>query len=123
MVTLPDGRYDLLLTERLISNLDLERADVAALGGERFELLLDVLTRQLSNALEDAEVTGFASAARQVEIVNALLGLLRQRQQAARPGATDLVDLIATPPQVLRSIQRGRQFPEAPGGALAFHRG
>ena len=114
MVTLPDGRYDLLLTERLISNLDLERADVAALGGERFELLLDVLTRQLSNALEDAEVKGFASAARQVEIVNALLGLLRQRQQAARPGATDLVDLIATPPQVLRSIQRGRQFPEAP---------
>ena len=77
MVTLPDGRYDLLLTERLISNLDLERADVAALGGERFELLLDVLTRQLSNALEDAEVKGFASAARQVEIVNALLGLMR----------------------------------------------
>ena len=119
MVTLPDGRYDLLLTERLISNLDLERADVAALGGERFELLLDVLTRQLSNALEDAEVKGFASAARQVEIVNALLGLLRQRQQAARPGATDLVDLIATPPQVLRSIQRGRQFPEAPELGLA----
>ena len=119
MVTLPDGRYDLLLTERLISNLDLERADVAALGGDRFELLLDVLTRQLSNALEDAEVKGFASAARQVEIVNALLGLLRQRQQAARPGATDLVDLIATPPQVLRSIQRGRQFPEAPELGLA----
>jgi len=119
MVTLPDGRYDLLLTERLISNLDLERADVAALGGERFELPLDVLTRQLSNALEDAEVKGFASAARQVEIVNALLGLLRQRQQAARPGATDLVDLIATPPQVLRSIQRGRQFPEAPELGLA----
>jgi superfamily II DNA or RNA helicase/HKD family nuclease len=114
MMTLPEGRYDLLLTERLLSNLDLDRADVVALGGDRFELLLDALTRQLSNALEDAEDEGSAPAARQVEIVNALLSLLRQRLQAVRPRATEAVDLIATPPQVLRSIERGRQFPEAP---------
>ena len=44
-MTLPDGLYDLLLTERLLASLELEHADLAAFDGDRTELLLDVLAR------------------------------------------------------------------------------
>ncbi|MBE7419389.1 MAG: DUF3427 domain-containing protein [Ideonella sp.] len=118
-MTLPDGLYDLLLTERLRSELDLQRSDVAAFSGDRFELVLDVLARQLANALEDATGEDSDLALRQVEIVNALLGLLRERMQAIGAGATGAVDRIAVPPRVLRSIQRDRQFPPAPELGLA----
>lgn len=116
-MTLPDGLYDLLLTERLLASLDTDHADLAAFGGERVELLLDALTRQLSNALAGADDQVSAKALNQVEIVNSLLVLMRQRLQALRPETTDAVDLIATPPQVLRSIKSDRQVPEAPSWA------
>lgn len=118
-MTLPDGLYDLLLTERLLASLDTDHADLAAFGGERVELLLDALTRQLSNALAGADDQVSAKALNQVEIVNSLLVLMRQRLQALRPETTDAVDLIATPPQVLRSIKSDRQVPEAPELGLA----
>lgn len=118
-MTLPEGLYDLLLTERLRANLDTDRADLATFRGERTELLLDALTRQLSNALAGADDQVSAKALNQVEIVNSLLVLVRQRLQALQPETTDAVDLIATPPQVLRSIKSDRQFPEAPELGLA----
>ncbi len=118
-MTFPEGLYDLLLTDRMLANLDRQRADVAAFAGDRSELLLDVLNRQLSSVLESADGEDSATAMRQVEIVNALLGLLRQRLQALQPRSADAVDLIATPPQVLRSIRSDRQFPEAPELGLA----
>lgn len=107
-MTLPDGLYDLLLTERLLEGLDLGRADLAAFNGGRIELLLDVLARQLAGALEDAAEDEARPALRQVELVNALLVMLRQRQhrgQKANPTESAQVDLIATPPRVLRSIR------------------
>lgn len=121
-MTLPDGLYDQLLTERLLSGLDLERADLAAFNGDRHELLLDALARQLASALEDAAGDEAGPALRQVELVNALLVLLRQRQQqtqeAIRPESPS-VDLIATPPRVLRAIRQDRQFLQAPDLGLA----
>src|SRR5690606_20179490 len=72
-----------------------------------------------ANALEDATGEDSDLALRQVEIVNALLGLLRERMQAIGAGATGAVDRIAVPPRVLRSIQRDRQFPPAPELGLA----
>ncbi len=115
-MTLPDGLYDLLLTERLLAGLDPSRSEWVDFSGERSELLQDSLARQLSSALADVDVEGEGAeaAVRQVEIVNALLLLLRQRLQALQPGAAANVDLIANPPQVLRSIRGDRQFPDAP---------
>ncbi|MBK8766334.1 MAG: DUF3427 domain-containing protein [Burkholderiaceae bacterium] len=121
-MTLPDGLYDLLLTERLLAGLDLERADIDAFKGDRAELLFDALARQLGCALEDAAADEPVPALRQVELVNALLVLLRQRRHPA-PKAVRLeaasVDLIATPPRVLRSIRQDRQFPQSPELGLA----
>lgn len=113
-MTLPDGLYDLLLTERLLAGLDPSRSEWVDFSDERSELLQDSLARQLSSALADVEGEGAEAAVRQVEIVNALLLLLRQRLQALQPGAAANVDLIANPPQVLRSIRGDRQFPDAP---------
>jgi len=118
-MTLPDGLYDLLLTERLLAGLDPSRAELAGFSGDRSELLLDALTRQLSGALADVEGAEGDAALRQVEVINALLVSLRQRLQALRPGGAEAVDLIATPPQVLRSIRGDRQFPVAPELGLA----
>ncbi|GAB4175540.1 MAG: DEAD/DEAH box helicase [Rhodocyclaceae bacterium] len=121
-MTLPDGLYDLLLTERLLASLDIERADLAEFNGERTELLLDALARQLAGALEEAAVDDPGPAVRQVELVNAMLVLLQQRQhQGQKAAQRDVapVDLIATPPRVLRSIRKDRQFPRAPELGLA----
>jgi len=71
-VTLPDGLYDLLLTEHQRANLDVGRADLTAFGGEQLELLLDALSRQVSGALADAHGDESDAAMRQVDIVNAL---------------------------------------------------
>jgi len=120
-MTLPDGLYDLLLTERLLAGLDLERADLEAFNGDRFELLLDALARQLGSALEDVGDTP-RHAQRQVELVNALLVQLRQRRQQNPKGVrpeTVIAELIATPPRVLRSIRQDRQFPQPPELGLA----
>ena len=118
-MALPDGLYDLLLTERCLAGLDSSRTELAGFSGERSELLLDALTRQLSGALAEAEGADADAVLRQVEIINALLVSLRQRLQALQAGGADTVDLIATPPQVLRSIRGDRQFPEAPELGLA----
>ncbi|PXW95441.1 superfamily II DNA or RNA helicase [Sphaerotilus hippei] len=118
-MTLPEGLYELLLTERQLAGLDAAQSDVAAYDGGRFELVLDALTRQLSGTLADAGGQDGAAVLRQVEIVNALLGLLRQRLQAQRPADAEAVEMIATPPQVLRSIRHDRQFPQAPELGLA----
>ena len=113
-MTLPDGLYDLLLTERLVADLELTRTDLAVFSDERLDLLIDALTRQLSGALAEIDGDNSGAALRQVAIVNSLLGLLRQRLQEREPGSTNAVDLIAIPPQVLRSIGSGRRFSQAP---------
>lgn len=116
-MALPEGLYELLLTDRLLADLDSDRADLTDFNSDRRELLIDALTRQLSAVLADSDETD--AALRQVEIINALLALPRQRLQSSRPGATSTVDLIAMPPQVLQSIRHDRQFPEAPELGLA----
>ncbi|MFT3777613.1 MAG: DUF3427 domain-containing protein [Ottowia sp.] len=107
----------MLLTDRLLADLDSGRANLTDFSSDRQELLIDALTRQLSNALADSDEAD--AALRQVEIINSLLALLRQRLQSSRPGSTGTVDLIAMPPQVLQSIRRDRQFFDAPELGLA----
>jgi HKD family nuclease len=77
---------------------------------------------QLASALEDAADDEEGLALRQVEIVNALLVLLRRRRQQGQKASqpeSEPIDLIATPPRVLRAIRQDRQFAQAPELGLA----
>lgn len=84
-MTLPDGLYDLLLTEglaRSLAALDPISADVSALTGGAAEFLADVITRQLATILDDMSGDDADKAKRQLELVNELLVMLRQRLHA-----------------------------------------
>lgn len=121
-MTLPDGLYDLLLTEglaRSLGDLDPAAATVATLRGAAGEFLTEVITRQLAAILEDVAGDDTDRARRQLELVNDLLQVLRRRLQAdetapATASSADIVDLVAAPLRVLKAVQRDRQFPASP---------
>ena len=123
---LQDGLYDLLLTEgltRTLAELDPSRFDASALKGEAAEFLSDVITRQLSTILDDLTGDGAEKARRQLELVNELLVMLRQRLAGnggnVSSASGDVVDLVASPLRVLRAVQRDQQFPVSPEIGLA----
>ena len=120
-MALPDGLYDLLLTESLASRLDLSRADVLALKDGAAEVLADALTRQLAAILGDLAGDDAGRPQRQLELVNTLLVALRQRLAADdRPAASaQVVDLVAPPLRVLKALHGDRQFPLSPEIGLA----
>ena len=120
-MALPDGLYDLLLTEglaRSLADLDPSRTDVSALKGGAVEFLADVITRQLSTILDDVSGDEAEKAKRQLELVNGLLVMLRQRLAGSSAdgasAAGEVVDLVAPPLRVLRAVQRDQQFPMSP---------
>lgn len=120
-MALPDGLYDVLLTEGLaksLATLDPSRADVSALKGGAAEFLADVITRQLSTILDDLSGDEAEKAKRQLELVNGLLVMLRQRLAGSSAdgasAAGEVVDLVVPPLRVLRAVQRDQQFPVSP---------
>lgn len=120
-MALPDGLYDLLLTEglaRSLATLDPSLADVSALKGGAAEFLAEVITRQLSTILDDVSGDEAEKAKRQLELVNGLLVMLRQRLAGSSAdgasAAGEVVDLVAPPLRVLRAVQRDQQFPVSP---------
>jgi len=126
-MALPDGLYDLLLTEglaRSLAAIDPSSADVLALKGGAAEFLADVITRQLSTILDDVAGDDADKAKRQLELVNELLVMLRQRLHAnagsnLAASSAEVVDLVASPMRVLRAVQRHQQFPASPEIGLA----
>lgn len=126
-MALPDGLYDLLLTEglaRSLAAIDPSGADVLALQGGAAEFLADVITRQLAAILDDVSGENTDKAKRQLELVNELLVMLRQRLNGANNSAgadasAEVVDLVASPLRVLRAVQRDQQFPASPEIGLA----
>ncbi len=106
-MTLPDGLYDLLVTEGLASRLDLKRSDVAALTDSAAELLADALSRQLAAILNDVTGVDADQTLPQLELVNALLVSLRQRLLAdGRQGTSaEIIDLVSSPLRVLKAVQ------------------
>lgn len=120
-MALPDGLYDLLLTEglaRSLADFEPSRADVSALKGGAAEFLADVITRQLLTILDDVSGDEAEKAKRQLELVNALLVMLRQRLAGSSADGVsasgEVVDLVAPPLRVLRAVQRDQQFPVSP---------
>ncbi len=120
-MTLPDGLYDLLLTEGLTAQLDLSRAEVHPLSGGATEFLAEAITRQLAAILEDMSGDAADKSRRQLELVNELLVTLRQRliaDSATAPSA-EVIDLVAPPLRLLKAIQHDRQFAVSPAIGLA----
>ena len=120
-MALPDGLYDLLLTEGLakaLASLDPSKTDVSALKGGATELLTDVITRQLSAILSDVSGEDGDKTTRQLELINELLVTLRKRlagiDKNRAIGCDEVVDLVAPPLRVLRAVQRDQQFPMSP---------
>lgn len=126
-MALPDGLYDLLLTEglaRSLAELDPSRADVSALKGGAAEFLTDAITRQLAALLDDVSGDGAEKVKAQLELINGLLVMLRQRltggDGAVGTGpSADVIDLVAYPLRVLRAVQRDQQFLASPEIGLA----
>lgn len=120
-MALPDGLYDLLLTEglaRSLTDIDASRTHVSALKGGAADFLADVITRQLSTILDDVSGDEAEKAKRQLELVNELLAMLRQRLAGSGSSSVSssgsVVDLVAPPLRVLKAVQRDQQFPVSP---------
>lgn len=124
---LPDGLYDLLLTEGLahsLAALEPGSAALQPLQGGAPDLLIDAIARQLGAILDVVAGDDTDKPRRQLELVNELLVMLRQRLAAAQGtgatgGAAEVIDLVVQPPRVLRAVQRDRQFPMPPEIGLA----
>ena len=126
-MALQDGLYDLLISEglaRSLAALEPGSAEVRSLNGGVTERLVDAITRQLGAILDHFGGDDAERAGRQLELVNEILVALRHRLAAghgasATGTAAEVVDLIAPPPRVLRSVRRDRQFPPSPEIGLA----
>lgn len=125
-MSLPDGLYDLLLTEGLVRSLagiNPSRADVSAMKSGTAERLTDVVARQLAIILHDMTGDGTDKARQQLELVNELLVMLRRRLASDSSHGTfasgAVVDLVAPPLRVLRAVQSDQQFPTSPEIDLA----
>ena len=119
-MALPEGLYDLLLTEGFASRLDPARADVRDLA-DGAELLVEALAKQLGDILEDIGGDDADKGQRQLALVNALLVELRDRLRVqAKPRWEEAsVELVASPLRVLKAIKADGRFPVAPEVGLA----
>lgn len=121
-VTLPEGLYDLLLTERLQARLDDTSAQRVPLDGNAAEWLGELIGRQLAAVLDELPGEGQDKRLAQLSLINELLVSLRTRlaTQTRTTGAAALIDPVALPAHVLKSIRRDRRFPVAPELGLAL---
>lgn len=125
-MTLHRGLYDLLLTERLerlLAGDGSARYQVEPVAEDATDYLADGLVRQLAALLDDLAGEGADAAERQLALVNEVLVWLRRRLQAPDGGpgaaAAEAIDLLATPPRLLRAVHRGASAPTPPELGLA----
>ncbi len=95
-----------------------------AIKGSAADFLADVITRQLAPILEDIAGDDAHKLKRQLELVNALLVMLRRRLRSSGGSneagtAANVVDPVSSPLRVLRAVQRDQQFPASPKISLA----
>lgn len=119
-VSLPHGLYDLVITEAVARTLEAQRgdhADISELGDDSLSTrLAEVLREQLARVLHDHAGDGDDGTTRQLELINELLRHVRESTNTDG----DLVELLATPARVLRSIRPlGSPAHESPDTGLA----
>ena len=119
-MALPDGLYDLLLTESLVSKLELEHAKTQVLTDNASGPLVEVLARQLAAILEDISADSPAKSLRQLELVNELLIALRQKLNTEKSltDPAEIIDLVSHPLRLLKAVQQNRRFPTPPETGL-----
>jgi hypothetical protein len=125
-MALPDGLYDLLLTEglaRSLAALEPGSAEVRALKGGVPERLVDVITRQLGAILDDVPATtpkGPGGNSNWSTSCWSRCGTgWPPRPAQGRRAAAKSSTWWRSPPRVLRSVRRDRQFPASPEIGLA----
>jgi superfamily II DNA or RNA helicase len=119
-MTLSRGLYDQVITEQLARQLDLlGNGQVVAddlKAAHSIPLLTDLVAQSLSRVLAELGASGNEALLQQVEIINGLLGQLRQ-------GASgDLTDQqsVAAPPRRLRAVRSNASIePRLPETGLA----
>ena len=79
-MSLPDGLYDILVTERISRSLSASATqyDMRSLKGNASDYLVDAIARQISTILEDIAEVDQDKTQRQLELANALLVTLRR---------------------------------------------
>jgi hypothetical protein len=82
-MTLPDGLYDLLITEGVAAQIDMSRAEVDPIKGGVTEFLADAISRQMASILDEVEGDDSERPKRQLELVNELLVTMRRQLAAA----------------------------------------
>ena len=119
--SLPDGLYDLLITDSLASVVDENHAGVTALADGAHERLADLLSSQLSKILEHVGGENSDRVLRQLDLVNGLLVDLRSRLGllAAAQESAEIIDPVAVPPRILTSVSRIGVTPVAPDTGLS----
>ena len=131
---LPNGLYDLLLTDALSDQIGQYRADQLTLGDlgalAAPQKLVDALSEQLGKILQDMpkesgdEDVGDDHHARvnaQLELINGLLVSLRTQLDQRYPDRdhADSIRLLSSPARHLRSIHRERPVPAMPDISVA----
>lgn len=119
-MALPDGLYDLLLTESLAAKLEPKYAETQALTDNASGPLVEALARQLAAILEDISGDSPAKSLQQLELVNELLIALRKKlgPDQTLTDRTEIIDLVSHPLRLLKAVQRNRQFPTPPETGL-----
>lgn len=114
-MTLPDGLYDLLVTERLSGQLDESSSRIQSLPRGASALLVEAISRQLVGILEDLPDDAHR-ANHQLALMNGMLIDLRQRirTESGSSETVEVIDLLASPLRVLKGIQSAKQFHTAP---------
>lgn len=120
-MALPDGLYDLIVTESLqaltLGEVGNDGQTVAPLSSaDSSQRLADLIAGQLRNILDDLDGEGEGKLLKQLELVNSLLLDVRRRLK----GAEGQVDLAVRPPQLLHALHRVGVAPERPDTGLAL---
>ena len=110
-MSLPDGLYELLITERLAQNPGLDSVEIQLLKDDAAEFFVDTLARQLSAVLADLPGAGDQRIKDQLELVNALLVELRARLSSKLNAhmAAEVIDLVADPAKLLRAVNKNHR--------------
>lgn len=120
---LPDGLYDLLITQKLVARFADEHALRAPLEGDAAEWLADLIGRQLREVLDALPGDGKAKLAAQLALINetlvSLRGRLAESKDRSERDAAERLDPIVPPPQILKAIRADRSFRSAPELGLA----